>query len=211
MPEENEQNDATRERARDTKWTKNTALFFAAIGILGLAFYSSQYLCAQSPRLQVFLDVLGRGVLIACASFLVGVLLGFIFGIPRALQSHSQGQNQTDTGLTYQVNTNLEQISDWLTKIIVGVSLVELGRVPELFRRLGDYLSACLGELCKSPSVAVVVVVLFVVLGFLAGYLLTRLYLTGAFQRAEAPREVIDLDRLGLGSSGAVVEVVEHA
>jgi len=139
----------------------------------------------------------------ACASFLVGVLLGFIFGIPRALQAQSQGQG--DVGLTYHVNTNLEQISDWLTKIIVGVSLVELGRVPELFKRLGSYLSTCLGELCKSPSVAVVVVVLFVVLGFLAGYLLTRLYLTGAFRRAEAPpKEEVNLDGLG---SDAVVEV----
>lgn len=188
MPEENEQDDPIREHTRDTLWTRNAAFVFAAIGIVGLAFYSSQYLCAQSPRLQVFLDVLGRGVLIACASFLTGVLLGFIFGIPRALQSQLQGQNQADNSLTYQVNTNLEQISDWLTKIIVGVSLVELGRVPELFRRLGDYLSACLGELCKSPSVAVVVVVLFVVLGFLAGYLMTRLYLTGAFWRAEVQR-----------------------
>lgn len=145
------------------------------------------------PKLQVFLDVLGRGVLIACASFLVGVLLGFIFGIPRALQS--QPQNPADTGPTYHVNTNLEQISDWLTKIIVGVSLVELGRVPELVKRLGAYLSTCLGDLCKSPSVAVVVVVLFAVLGFLAGYLLTRLYLTGAFRRRDSAAGAGELGR----------------
>jgi hypothetical protein len=202
MPEENEQDDKTKERTRDTKWTRNAALIFAGIGVVGLAFYSSQYLCSQSPKLQVFLDVLGRGVLIACASFLIGVLLGFIFGIPRALQG--QSQNQADAGPTYQVNTNLEQISDWLTKIIVGVSLVELGKVPELFKRLGAYLSVCLGELCKSPSVAVVVVVLFVVLGFLAGYLLTRLYLTGAFRRAETPPKAeVNLDSLG---SDAVVD-----
>jgi len=205
MPEENEQDAATKERTRDTKWTRNAALIFAGVGVVGLGFYSSQYLCTQSPKFQVFLDVLGRGVLIACASFLVGVLLGFIFGIPRALQSQSQGQNQADTGPTYHVNTNLEQISDWLTKIIVGVSLVELGRVPELFGRLGAYLSTCLGELCKGPSVAVVVVVLFVVLGFLAGYLLTRLYLTGAFRRAETPpKEEVNLDGLG---SDAVLDV----
>lgn len=195
MTQENKQDAATKERVRDAKWTRNAAFIFATIGVVGLAFYSLQYLCAQSPKLQVFLDVLGRGVLIACASFLVGVLLGFIFGIPRALQS--QPQNPGDAGPTYHVNTNLEQISDWLTKIIVGVSLVELGRVPELVKRMGAYLSPCLGELCKSPSVAVVVVVLFVVLGFLAGYLLTRLYLTGAFRRAETPpQEPVNLDDL---------------
>jgi hypothetical protein len=195
VTQENKQDAATKELIRDAKWTRNAAFIFAAIGVVGLAFYSLQYLCAQSPKLQVFLDVLGRGVLIACASFLVGVLLGFIFGIPRALQS--QSQNPGDAGPTYHVNTNLEQISDWLTKIIVGVSLVELGRVPELVKKLGTYLSTCLGELCKSPSVAVVVVVLFVVLGFLAGYLLTRLYLTGAFRRAETPpQHPVNLDDL---------------
>jgi uncharacterized protein YneF (UPF0154 family) len=203
MPQENKQDAATRELVRDARRAGIAAFIFAIIAVVGLALYSSQYLCSQSPRLQVFLDVLGRGMLIACASFLVGVLLGFIFGIPRALQS--QAQNQGDAGLTYHVNTNLEQISDWLTKIIVGVSLVELGRVPELFGKLGAYLSTCLGELCKSPIVAVVVVVLFVVLGFLAGYLLTRLYLTGAFRRAEAPpQQPINLDGLG---PEAVVDV----
>ena len=34
-------------------------------------------------------------------------------------------------------NTNLEQISDWLTKIIVGVGLVEIWAVIEWFDDIG--------------------------------------------------------------------------
>src|SRR5258708_114242 len=54
------------------------------------------------------------------AALTSGAVFGFLFGIPRA------NQEEKTTGLTgefrdrlYQVNTNLEQISDWLTKIIV--------------------------------------------------------------------------------------------
>jgi len=31
----------------------------------------------------------------------------------------------------YQENTNLTQISDWLTKILIGASLVELKEIPK--------------------------------------------------------------------------------
>ncbi len=189
---------SAQQREADKKWTKNASLFFAALGLLGLTAYAVQYLFGTAwPRWQQFFDVFGRGLLIASASFLVGILLGFVFGIPRALQtpsqlgseSHGQGKSEgvqvPSLGPAYQVNTNFEQISDWLTKIIVGVGLVEMAKFPDLFRRLGNYLAPCLGDLCKSPSVAVVIVILFAVLGFLAGYLFMRLYFTGAFRRAE--------------------------
>jgi hypothetical protein len=39
----------------------------------------------------------------------------------------------------YTVNTNLEQISDWLTKIIVGVSLVEFDTIRNRFYELAEY------------------------------------------------------------------------
>lgn len=193
-----EQERTAQERKEDTKWTKKAALSFAAVGLVGLVVYALQYSASSWPRWQQFFDVFGRGLLISCASFLVGILLGFVFGIPRALQGQSQltldqTQNQRkgeavqgDTlRPAYQVNTNFEQISDWLTKIIVGVGLVEMGKFPDLFKRLGEYLAPCLGDHCKSPSVVVVIVVLFAVLGFLAGYLFMRLYFTGAFWRAE--------------------------
>jgi predicted secreted protein len=60
---------------------------------------------------------------------LIGGLLGFLFGIPRTLQqeaSQATEQNRKDRPqeTNYAVNTNLDQISDWLTKILVGVSQI---------------------------------------------------------------------------------------
>jgi hypothetical protein len=77
----------------------------------------------------------------------VGVLLGFLFGIPRTLQQElppsssppapaasPQSPERVFTGAnwSYQqtVNTNLEQISDWLTKILVGVGFTQLHQLP---------------------------------------------------------------------------------
>ena len=181
---------ASNEQNQDIRWTKNGVLFFGSLGVVGLLLYAIQYVL-QGKTAQVC-GILGSGLLIACASFGLGSLLGFIFAIPRALQA----QRATDPGnskavLEYQVNTNLEQISDWLTKILVGVGLVQLGRVPEYARRVGGYYSSCLGNAACSASVAVTIIVVFLVNGFLAGYLITRLYVTGALKRAEAEKTAV--------------------
>ena len=77
----------------------------------------------------------------ALACLASGGIIGFLFGIPRVLQDinaptimpknneeDKDSANTSKSSYRMQVNTNLEQISDWLTKIIVGVGLIELRR-----------------------------------------------------------------------------------
>ncbi|MBW8807540.1 MAG: hypothetical protein JF591_01650 [Lysobacter sp.] len=73
------------------------------------------------------------------AALLAGATLGFLFGIPRALtvampgtDGHAGGGN--GGGFTH--NTNLEQISDWLTKIGAGFVLL----ASLLFGFIGFYI-----------------------------------------------------------------------
>ncbi len=60
----------------------------------------------------------------AGASMLGGGLFGFLFGIPRSLQAQkdevaaSGREPAAEKPSGYGPNTNLEQISDWLTKIL---------------------------------------------------------------------------------------------
>jgi len=98
----------------------------------------------------------------------VGWLIGFLFGIPKVLQGDAAqstataasaqqgaGAGNASPGATaaatraqrnkYQVNTNLEQISDWLTKIIVGLGLINLKQVPELIQRLSNFMAPVMG------------------------------------------------------------------
>jgi hypothetical protein len=112
---------------------------------------------------------------IAAAAFLVGALTGFLFGIPRALTAETVTADVASS--RYGPNTNLEQISDWLTKIIVGVSLVEVGRIGKGLRSLVDYLAPALGDNQTAKVFALSLVVYFLIAGFLCAYLITRLVL----------------------------------
>ena len=79
------------------------------------------------------------------------------------------------------VNTNLEQISDWLTKIIVGVSLVNSDRIGLAMLRVAEEMAASFGG-PGSRSLALAAMTYFGVIGLLGGYLLTRLFLQRAFE-----------------------------
>lgn len=129
-----------------------------------------------------------------------GFLVGFLFGIPRVLQGDNPPANDANpggaaaagrAGYAQRVNTNLEQISDWLTKIIVGLGLVELRTVPDHLYRASDWMARSFAKAeTGAPSQAAAsfssaFIVFFVIAGFMAGYLITRLFLAGAFGRAD--------------------------
>ena len=128
------------------------------------------------------------GLLIAGASLAAGILIGFLFGIPRTLQREAQ-KTGTASGLgqaeSYGVNTNLEQISDWLTKIIVGVGLVQLTVIPGKLKSLADYLATAFVAQAVPGAMVMAIICYFGIFGFLLGYLWTRIYLTGEFSRIE--------------------------
>lgn len=120
-------------------------------------------------------------VLWAFACLSSGALVGFLFGIPRTVQA----SDPEGWGYRQQVNTNLEQISDWLTKIIIGLGLVQLKAIPGLLWQAGFRVAASVGDAPTDVSTGIALVLFFGVLGFFVGYLLTRLYLAGAFSRAD--------------------------
>jgi hypothetical protein len=145
--------------------------------LLMLIAYASQY------GTRRFLPAAATSVLTGFAALVIGALLGFLFGIPRALQRSAPGSaDEPGNATRYAVNTNLEQISDWLTKILVGLGLIQLGRIGTQFGRLSARVGASIGPGPSGQLVAGADMVFFAVWGFLAGYLLTRTYLTAAFR-----------------------------
>jgi hypothetical protein len=132
--------------------------------------------------------MLGIAFMVGAAAFLAGSLVGFLFGIPRTLTAERGAATLPDEGggsIEYQPNTNLEQISDWLTKILVGVGLVQLGQIRHGFSDLVDSVAPSLGDDSTAHAFAGALLVYYVVAGFLAGYLVTRLRLAGAFAYAD--------------------------
>lgn len=159
---------------------------------------------------------------LACLSS--GGIIGFLFGIPRVLQdnppvavnnaakpvavaggaaavddANKDDANKTPTAYRIMVNTNLEQISDWLTKIIVGLGLIELRNVPGYLNNLSGYFALGLGGTPQTQSLASAVIVYFVIVGFLGVYLMTRIYLAQVFSRADREtQETAKLERARL-------------
>lgn len=143
------------------------------IGLFGVFLYAMQ-------NLPKFFSVVSFGIIIACASTMVGGLLGFLFGIPHTLQE----EPKTTTGICYRANTNLEQISDWLTKILVGVGLTQLNEMPTQMKRVSTFLAGGFGG-PDSGAFALTILVFFIVCGFLVGFLWTRLFLAGELLNAD--------------------------
>jgi hypothetical protein len=122
--------------------------------------------------------------LIATCAFALGALLGFLFGVPQYFARDSQAPVDPARA-RYQPNTNLTQVSDWLTKIIIGVGLVEFGQLTEAIGEMGDSLEPSFGGSSSGRAFAIALVVGFFVIGFLVGYLYTRLRLQWAFATAD--------------------------
>jgi hypothetical protein len=122
----------------------------------------------------------------------MGFFLGFLFGIPKVLQGNratTLKPSTTSTPYGQRVNTNLEDISDWLTKIIVGLGIYELRRIPAWMGMLANYFAT--GHYLTGPlsfpleSAFSAAIVFFTICGFLLGYLITRIYLQRALAHAD--------------------------
>jgi hypothetical protein len=146
------------------------------------------------------------------AAYTMGLLLGFLFSIPKAADDPSPdpaSKKSGDAGTTtdggsaepdhtvaprklLSVNTNFEQISDWLTKIIVGVGLVESKQIIVSIGQLTRFLAAGFASASHKPAdpsldvLALAIVIGFPSLGTLTGYLYTRLYVARALGEADA-------------------------
>jgi hypothetical protein len=124
--------------------------FLSIILALGIAFIfivsTKSLVLGVSPavsfdsNIRYYLTALGLALLIAGASFSLGGLLGFLFGIPRLLNSINVPDNLKIKNQIMQ-NDNLVQISDWITKIIVGVGLTQFYQVPKGLMSIGEYLA----------------------------------------------------------------------
>jgi hypothetical protein len=119
--------------------------------------------------------------MVSAATFLAGGLLGFLFGVPRALTSDTDKDSNDHPDRLY-ANTNLEQVSDWLTKIIIGATLVQLGSVANRFSELATFVSGIFGNpSTQNKTMAGAIILYSVIFGFFAAYIGARSILTFLF------------------------------
>jgi len=154
-------------RAYINKWVIGTLALAVVFPLTALAIF-----CANLPHDQW--RAYGAAAMVSAASGFAGGLLGFLFGIPRAMAAYAK-ENSGAQGQRLIANTNLEDISDWLTKIIVGATLVQLGSLPRRFGQLATFVSSIFGNPSEQNKVMTGSIILYsAILGFLAIYLGAR-------------------------------------
>jgi CheY-like chemotaxis protein len=166
----------------------------------------------QAASAAAFLSVAAVGLAVVAAALVTGGIVGFIFGIPRLLQdarpapapqSDTAGaavtaELATDHAAPYAGNTSLEQISDWLTKILVGVGLTQLANVPSGLNDMGTFLAPGLGGFTGANIFAIGIVVFAVLIGFFLSYLWTRLNLASLFVESDARANIAAAEQRGI-------------
>ncbi len=171
-------------------------ILLTALGVLAITYY------ADGSELS-YKKVFPRGLFMAGAASACGALLGLLFGIPRSnkeTQKHNVSNSALDNGNNLKHffhNTNLEEISDWLTKMLVGVGISQLALAGTTSSELALKLSIALDGSQESGAFALGLVIYHSVTGFLFSYLIARLYLLEVFSDAE---ETIDKRLLNVES-----------
>jgi hypothetical protein len=177
------------------------------LSLIGIGILAFALLALLTSLSSGWLAAIGIGGMIFLASSSVGGAFGFLFAVPRVLtQDDSIGDETADTEAATPVarlrarllrsNTNLERISDWLTTMLVGVGLSQLGSIDPALSRFRDFLVqyaniAPAGKACATgcagmlPTVGPMVLVFGLVMGFLFLYLYTRLILVSLFNQVE--------------------------
>lgn len=219
----NSSDDITRDEARRDKELRITVYWLAVALLAGLLLVTvrSLLLYFSTGLAKQGWSASGASVtnlLWSLACFSAAFLIGFLFGIPKALQGRAPGAGTGGAnaapsasngapgvesnagGYQLRTNTNLEEISDWLTKVLVGATLTQLGKIPTLIAAAAVFIAPGVGG-AVPQTIAGAIVVYFSTLGFLTGYVVTRMFFSGAFLRSDNALKPSPGDVTALGKS----------
>ncbi|MNK81771.1 hypothetical protein D3C87_1015260 [compost metagenome] len=147
-------------------------IFLVIIGIAGIILFvcgGCSNGLTKGRGAQVF-SICSTLLFIAGAAFAFTSMIGFLFGIPRpAIIAESEKSKSRYIG-----NDNLLQVSDWLTKIILGLGLTQLHEIIPLLKKTAIFIR--ISTKLDNDALIVLIILYYACLGFLFGYLWTRLY-----------------------------------
>jgi hypothetical protein len=150
-------------------WETMSIIAFV-IGTLTVGVYADPFSPGGYQRFGLLFAISG-------GAWMSGATLGFLFGVPRyksadgtsAVAAAPQAP-AAQAVMAFTPNTNLEQISDWLTKIIVGATLVQLVPIIQAFGGLCQWIAIQM----QQPPAAIFaggILIFFFFAGFMWGYL----------------------------------------
>jgi|TARA_B110000037_G_scaffold141158_1_gene159578 hypothetical protein len=155
------------------KTIKILTLGLPSCGILAMVLYS-----LTSGGWIYILQSLSIYFLIGGASLVLGGLIGFLFGIPKINNSNLSSNK-------YKANTNLEQTSDWLSKVLIGVGLTQISEITKWIGDISRYVAKDMTAIGNESPFIASIIIYFLVCGFIIGYLATRIILPKVLVESE--------------------------
>ncbi|MEZ4399027.1 MAG: hypothetical protein R3B06_03365 [Kofleriaceae bacterium] len=149
--------------------------------------------------------------LVAAGAVAAGTVIGFLFGIPSELTVAAPDRAGPPSAAPVPAvapsvsparSNQLVLVAEWLTRILLGATLTQLGTVRDLVQELGEQASGGILGHQDGMVVMVGVIVYAAVFGFFVGHLCTRLILNALFRDADAPQALGRL-RTALGTDGS--------
>lgn len=184
---------AEHDRNRKALFLGEVALALVAVALLFLIISQTSGLSAA----------IGVGGLILVSSAAIGGMFGFLFSVPRILakdplaplpdnegrRPEEEGRGKDRKVSLLRSNSNLERISEWLTTMLVGVGLTQIGTIDDHLAAFSGYLRTETSHLGPAgatiPVIGPLILLFGLVAGFIFFYLYTRLYLSPLFQYVE--------------------------
>jgi len=166
-PEVEKEKTAVKEAETSVLLTLYMGLFLGFVPVIGFPI--------TIPKMGV--QILFIGIILGLASFICSFFTGTLFGMPKR-----NNIKESD----YALNNSLVEISEWLTKIIVGLGLVNLKEIPSFLISIGEYIKVSTkydGQLINVYSISIVVY--FGFLGLYIGYNYMRLVLSNKYKNAD--------------------------
>jgi hypothetical protein len=200
-------------RAEFGDYAAFTSFLVITIGVelVVLLLWSLVYL----GNLSVFLTA----VVLAGAAGACGGIIGFVLGIPKAsaqqpTPDHPVGATgQAVQSRRYESSTALEEISEWLTKIVIGLGLVEFttiaAKFEDLARRAAPLFSATRLDSESLVMFTEAILLTNILIGFSAAYVFTRMFLVSAFFRVDAANQELlarNVERVSEIGSAAIFD-----
>ena len=179
--------------------------------------YSAGIAIAKSSPSE-FLRVGFLFIALIVSGAVIGGLLGFLFGVPKlggaapADGADTAAANGAASRGFFKGNTNLEEISDWLTKIIVGVGLVEAKDIYDGIGTLAvKFQTSVFTDATTAPAAGGQAAFLIfglgaVVVGFLFMNLETRTRITLLFEDTESLRKGPTKDELAASIKAPIAQ-----
>ena len=131
--------------------------------------------------------------MIAAGAVMSGGVIGFLFALPRSITVTIPVGGAAPVkelrSITIRPNTNLEEVSDWVAKIIVGLTLTQLGKIPGAASRFFDALGRSLGGSPRDTAFAGSLVIFCSIVGFLMSWLSTRMFIGRWMAASDWPLE----------------------